>query len=155
DKLNGKRVLNTFAHTGSLGVAARASNADVTHTDKSKAALDIAKQSYSLNGWPISRADFLAGDFFPITARLRKQDILFDCVVVDPPFFSQTSKGRVDAIANLKSLAQKAQPLVGHEGFLVLVCNALWVSGAEYNQMLEELCAGGYMTISELVPVPE
>jgi 23S rRNA (cytosine1962-C5)-methyltransferase len=153
--LAGKRVLNTFAHTGSLGVAARAAPASlVVHTDKAKRALDVAKQSYALNGWPVSRADFIAGDFFPVTARLRKESALFDCVFVDPPFFSQTPGGRVELAGGMGRLIDKVRPLVGDGGHLAVVCNALWVSGAEYKQMLEEACKDGYMTIASLVSVP-
>ena len=51
--LAGKTVLNTFAYTGSLGVAARAGGAArVVHLDLSRAFLNVAKDSYARNGFP-------------------------------------------------------------------------------------------------------
>jgi len=53
----GAQVLNTFAYTGSLGVAARAGRAArVVHLDKSREALNVAKASYALNGFEVRRA---------------------------------------------------------------------------------------------------
>ena len=33
--------------------------------------------------------------------------------------------------------------------------NALFVSGAEYMKTIEELCADGYLSVEELIPVPQ
>ncbi|MCF6278186.1 MAG: class I SAM-dependent methyltransferase, partial [Anaerolineales bacterium] len=54
--LRGKRVLNTFAYTGSLGVAAQAAGAErVVQTDLSRKFLNVAKTSYTLNGCAIHK----------------------------------------------------------------------------------------------------
>lgn len=64
EHLDGKTVLNTFAYTGSLGVAARAGGAArVLQVDRSQDFLNVAKDSYTLNGFPIEKRDFLAEDF--------------------------------------------------------------------------------------------
>jgi 23S rRNA (cytosine1962-C5)-methyltransferase len=84
----GKSVLDTFAYTGSLGVAARAGGAQrVVYVDLDRSALNLAKDSYSLNGYPITKADFISGDFFTVASRMRRRGEQFDCVIVDPPFF--------------------------------------------------------------------
>jgi 23S rRNA (cytosine1962-C5)-methyltransferase len=114
ENLAGKRVLNTFAYTGSLGVAARAAPCQqVVATDLSKRFLTQAKDSFSLNGFPIQRADFITGDFFEVTARLKRGKELFDCVFLDPPFFSTSAKGRIGQ-NSMKSLINKVRPLVAH-----------------------------------------
>ena len=38
---------------------------------------------------------------------------------------------------------------------LVTINNALFVSGAAYMQMLESLCADGYLSVETLIPVPQ
>jgi len=154
--LGGGSVLNTFAYTGSLGVAARAGGAtQVVHLDFQRKYLNIAKDSYSLNGLPIRKSDFLAGDFWTYTSRMRRKGERFDCVFLDPPFFSQTSKGRLDLNLDTPRLINKLRPLVNPGGTLVAINNALYVSGAEYIQALEQLGADGYLEITELIPVPE
>jgi 23S rRNA (cytosine1962-C5)-methyltransferase len=155
ENLAGKRVLNTFAYTGSLGVAARAAPCrQVVATDLNKRFLTQAKDSYSLNGFPIQRADFVTGNFFEVAARLKRNKELFDCVFLDPPFFSTTGKGGVDP-KSMKSLINKVRPLVAHEGALAVVNNALFVSGKDHMEMLQGLCGDGYMKIECTVDVPQ
>jgi len=156
DHLAGKTVLNTFAYTGSLGVAAMGGGAKrVVHLDLNRRFLNVAKTSYTLNGFPIIKYDFISSDFFPGVARLKRSGDLFDCVFLDPPFFSSTSKGRVDQVAEGKRLINKVRPLVADGGWLVAVNNALFLSGREYMAMLEELCADRYLRVESLIPVPE
>jgi 23S rRNA (cytosine1962-C5)-methyltransferase len=153
--LAGKRVLNTFAYTGSLGVAARAAGAEVVHTDLNRRFLNVAKDSYSLNGWPIRKADFKTGDYFEIAGQLKREGQLFDCVFVDPPFFSVTGKGRVDLEGSVERLLNKARPLLGDGGFLVAVNNAVFQTGADFLKALEHLCADGYLSLERQVAIPE
>ncbi|MBI5546133.1 MAG: class I SAM-dependent methyltransferase [Deltaproteobacteria bacterium] len=154
--LAGKRVLNAFAYTGSLGVAARAAPAaQVVHVDRNKAFLSVAKDSYSLNGFPIRRADFQASDFFEAVGRIKKEGILFDCVFLDAPFFSQTRLGKVDLEKEADRLINKVRPLIGDGGTLVVVNNALFLPGADWMRTLEALSGDGFLKVEETVPVPE
>ncbi len=131
--LGGKTVLNAFAYTGSLGVAACAGGASrVVQLDLNRQFLNQAKTSYSLNGFPIRKADFLTGDFWPQISRLKRAGERFDCVMLDPPFFSTTSGGVVDLAENSSRLINKVRPLINDGGRLVSVNNALYVSGKAY-----------------------
>ena len=156
ENMRGKTVLNTFAYTGSLGVAATAGGAGrVIQTDRSRIFLNLAKYSHSLNGFPVHKADFLAQDFFPAVAHFKSTKQFFDCVIIDPPFFSTTAKGKVDLVHESARLINKVRPLVKDGGTLVAINNALFVSGREYMQTLEALCRDGYLKIRELIPVPQ
>lgn len=153
--LGGKRVLNTFAYTCSLGVAAAAGGArQVVQMDLNRRFLNLAKDSYALNGLPVNRADFRVGDFWVLTSQLKRAGELYDCVFVDPPFFSVTERGKVDLVTQSQRVINKVRPLVGHNGWLVAINNALFLSGADYLRLLEDLCADNYMRIEELLPVP-
>lgn len=153
--LSGRRVLNTFAYTGSLGVAAAAGGAsEVLHLDLNRRFMNLAKDSYALNGLPVRRADFLTGDFWTQINALKRAGRQFDCVFVDPPFFSTTARGTVDLVSNSRRVINKVRPLVSHEGWLVVINNALFLSGADFLAMLEALCADGYLAIESLLPVP-
>ena len=150
-----KRVLNAFAYTGSLGIAARAGGAvQVVQMDRNRLYLNLAKASNSLNGFNTDRGDFLCGDFWVSVGRLKRADRLFDCVFIDPPFFSASETGRVDLIHHPERVINKVRPLVCHNGYLIVVNNALFISGVEYMSLLERLCATGYLTIETLIPVP-
>ena len=156
DNVKDKLVLNTFAYTGSMGVAATAGKASlVVQTDLNKSFLNLAKDSYSLNGFPIYKKDFIAQDFFPTVARFKSTKQFFDCVIIDPPFFSTTPKGKVDLENDSTRLINKVRPLINDGGTLIAINNALYVSGQEYMQTLDNLCKDGYLSIRELIPVPE
>ncbi len=156
ENMQGKSVLNTFAYTGSLGVAAMAGGAlRVVQTDINPEFLNLAKDSYSLNGFSIHKQDFIARDFFPVVANFKGSKQFFDCVITDPPFFSSTSNGRVDQEAESARLINKVRPLINDGGYLIAINNAVFVSGVEYMQTLETLCRDGYLKIRELISVSE
>jgi 23S rRNA (cytosine1962-C5)-methyltransferase len=151
-----KTVLNTFAYTGSLGVAATAGEATrVIQHDLNRQFLNVAKTSYTLNGFPIHKQDFIAQDFFNMISRFKRTNETFDYVIVDPPFFSSTAKGRVDQVNESARLLNKVRPLIKDGGCLIAINNALYVSGAQYMQTLQALCEDGYLSIRDLTPVPE
>ena len=153
--LAGKSVLNAFAYTGSLGVAALAGGAErVVQLDLSRRFLSVARASYALNGFPVRDDDFIAGDFFSEVNRLKRRGGLFDCVIIDPPFFSITDKGRVDLVGQSQRLINKVRPLVKDGGWLVTINNALFLNGQDYYALLQELCADKYLSIEALIPVP-
>jgi len=156
DHMKNKSVLNAFAYTGSFGVAALAGGARrVVQLDRSGQFLHLAKDSYALNGFSIRKNDFVTDDFFPAISRFKRSGTTFDCVLIDPPFFSSTSKGRVDQETDSARLINKVRPLIKDGGYLIAINNALYVSGREYLQTLESLCKDGYLKIEELIPVPE
>ncbi len=156
DNLKDKSVLNTFAYTGSFGVAALKGGASrVVQIDLNREFLNLAKTSYSLNGFPIQKGNFIARDFFEQVGNLKRMNNFFDCVIIDPPFFSTTAKGKVDQEKESARLINKVRPLINDGGDLIAINNALFVSGKDYMQTLEALCKDGYLKIKELIPVPE
>ncbi|MBE2254078.1 MAG: class I SAM-dependent methyltransferase [Myxococcus sp.] len=153
--LGGKRVLNTFAYTASLGVAAKAGGAsEVLNTDLNNAFLTVGRDSWSMNKWPVKRPEFREGDFFDVVGQLKRDRRLFDCVFVDPPLFSVTDQGRVDLVADMERLLNKVRPLIAHEGYLVAVNNAVFVPGADFQAALDRLCADGFMTLDQRISAP-
>jgi len=156
ENLKGKSVLNTFAYTGSFGVAALAGGAGrIVQLDVNRQFLNLAKQSYTLNGYPIHKEDFITADFFLQVGRFKRAGEFFDCVFIDPPFFASSTKGKVDQEHDSARLINKVRPLINNGGYLVAINNALYVSGKEYMQTLESLCADGYLKIAGLIPVPD
>ena len=154
--MRGLRVLNTFAYTGSFGVAAGAGGAkEVIQTDLNPNFLALAQKSWALNDLDPHIHKILPGDFFKISAKLRHADRLFDAVILDPPFFSTTRAGRVDLQGETSRLINKVRPLIAHNGILVVINNALFTSGADFMGELQSLTASGYLAIEEIIPIPE
>lgn len=153
--LTDKTVLNAFSYTGSLGVAALGGGARrVIQLDRNRKFLELASASSKLNGFDVRREDFIRADFFRAAGGMRRRGETFDCVFLDPPFFSSTAAGVVDQQTQSARLIDKVRPLVAHGGWLVAINNAVYVSGASYMRTLEKVCAGGYLDVEELIPVP-
>lgn len=154
--MKSKSLLNTFAYTGSLGIAAQAGGAShVVQTDLNARFLALSKRSASLNHFSGSGMDIMPMDFFKMVSRFKTSQTLFDCVILDPPFFSTTEAGRVDLVNEYGNLINKVRPLVGHEGWLILINNALYVSGVNMLTQINALCEGPYLSFQEIIPVPE
>jgi 23S rRNA (cytosine1962-C5)-methyltransferase len=149
------RVLNCFAYTGALGIAALAGGAsEVIQTDLNPHFLAVAQDSLVLNHFP-GTMKTLSQDFYPMVAGYKSQAEVFSCVILDAPLFSQTRRGRVDLLQNWHGLINKVRPLVGHEGWLVAINNALFLPGNELMENVRNLTADGYLELSEIIPVPQ
>lgn len=81
-----RRVLNLFAYTGSLGVAAAAGGARwVKQVELQKRALQRAKRNLALNGLRTDDRDLIREDLYTFLRRQVKRSATFDGVVLDPP----------------------------------------------------------------------
>lgn len=142
----GKRVLNTFAYTGSLGDAASAGGAlSVTQTDLNPNYLSTRH----------SDQEYIIGDFFHTASALRRSGRLFDLIILDPPFFAGAGRSaKVDLANNAVSLINKIRPLAAHHGKIIAVNNALFLSGRDFLRQIESIC-GECLSVSEIIPVPD
>ena len=87
----GRRVLNLFAYTCSLGVCATLGGASrVVNVDVSRPYLEWGKANYALNGLDADDRDFIYGDAFDWLHRFARREERFGLVIIDPPSFSST-----------------------------------------------------------------
>lgn len=132
-RASGLRVLNTFAYTGSLSVAAGLGGAaQVTTLDLSKPTVRWAEENWSLNGLAADRARFLSGDVFEWLPRLRREKQQYDCVILDPPSFSRGHKGSFSTSKDLERLHGLAIELLTPGGMLITSINSANVAWAKY-----------------------
>lgn len=151
----GLEVLNTFAYTGSLGVASLAGGAhQVVQVDRNQRFLDLARHSAMLNHLDLGKMKLRAVDFFVGMGQFKRSNTLFDLAIIDPPFFSITDKGLVDQATQSTRLINKVRPLVKDGGRIVAINNALFLEGSAYMRSLEELSKDGFVEIEEIIPVP-
>lgn len=151
---NQKSILNCFAYTGSLGIAALAGAASaVVQNDINGEALSLAEKSYQLNNFN-QVMTILKRDFFSAVNALKKSEKLFDIVILDSPFFSSTRYGKVDLQKESVHLINKVRPLVAHEGRLIVINNALYVSGKQFIDEINDLCKTGYVAMESIITIP-
>ena len=129
----GWRVLNCFAYTGSLSIAACLGGAShVCTLDLSKPAVRWAEENWKLNSLSSEVGKFIAGDVFEWLPRLKRQGEKFDCVILDPPSFSRGEKGSFSTAKDLKKLHELVFGLLSPGGFVVSSINSAGVSMAKF-----------------------
>lgn len=83
---HGRRVLNLFAFTGSLGVAAAAGGAlSVVHADSARSALDACGRNHALNELPIDARGLARMNIYQHLRRQAAGRQRLDGIIVDPP----------------------------------------------------------------------
>lgn len=81
----GRRVLNLFAFSGSLGIAAAAAGARVTHVDSSDAALAWCRANSELNGVAIDARDLARMNIYQHIRRQQATRQRYGGIILDAP----------------------------------------------------------------------
>ncbi len=120
---DGRRVLNLFAYTCSLGVAAAAGGArSTTNVDLVRSALDRGRSNYAHNGLATDTRTFLEADVFDFCRRAAKRGETWDVVIADPPpVRTQGRRKGWDPARHLPRLIEAATELVADGGALLLM----------------------------------
>src|SRR5690606_33295299 len=84
-----KEVLNLFAYTGSISIAAALGGGHVTTVDMSKTYINWAKDNFRLNHQMIDGHRFVAENAFDF---LRSDESKYDIIILDPPSFSNSKR---------------------------------------------------------------
>lgn len=148
----GKSVLNLFAYTGSLGVAAAVAGAkEVWQVDFSAAAIGLCKSHHERNPAP-AEVILLESDCLAVLRQLAGQRVQrarvrrdfpvverrkFDLVLLDPPRLSKGLFGTVDVVHDYPSLAKPALLTLEDGGALLATNHVADVSREEFARVLE------------------
>jgi 23S rRNA (cytosine1962-C5)-methyltransferase len=90
-----KRTLNCFAYTCSFSVAAAITGANTVSVDLSQKSLERGRGNFVLNNLPATGHQFIADDVFEVLPRLSRKGEKFDLIVLDPPTFSRSHRGKI------------------------------------------------------------
>jgi 23S rRNA (cytosine1962-C5)-methyltransferase len=120
-------------------VVATASGAKrALNIDASRRVLEWGEENAHLNGQPVDRYDYVAGDVFDWLKRLAKKGETFDVVISDPPSFSTTRTARFSAARDYARLADAAARVVTPGGRLVACCNHAGLPARRFETMVAE-----------------
>lgn len=114
---NNKKVLNLFAYTGSISVAAACSGATVTTVDMSNTYINWAKDNFRLNDLRIDDHKFVRENVFDFLRQVREK---FDTIILDPPSFSNSKKmqGSFDVQRDHSGLIHMCMKCLNQDGVL-------------------------------------
>ena len=164
----GKSVLNLFAYTCGVGIAAaKGGAAHVVNVDFAESSLKIGKDNARLNELPI-RLRFVHSDAFaamrqlagigqpgmvrgkkmPAFPKLEKR--AFDLVFLDPPRYAKSPFGVVDIVNDYAALMKPALLCTAEGGTLICCNNAAQISREVWADQLQRCAAKAGRTIREI-----
>jgi 23S rRNA (cytosine1962-C5)-methyltransferase len=123
--VTGRRVLNTFAYTGALSIAAaRAGAASVTSVDLSSGVLAWARENFRLSGFTANdeRFRFEVSDVKRFMQKEVERGNLYDTIMLDPPTVSAARASQWSMKRDYPQLLALATKLLPGSGGI------LWVS---------------------------
>lgn len=116
----GRKILNLFAYTGSLGVAAMAgAAASVLHIDTQRSYLDFANQNHALNQLRMDERGFVRGDIYQLLPKAARRSHLFSGIILDAPPRVPPRSNRRPIGQDLKRLTKLCIPMLAPEGWLL------------------------------------
>jgi 23S rRNA (cytosine1962-C5)-methyltransferase len=90
-----KRLLNCFAYTCSFSVYAACDGASTFNIDLSKKYLARGRENFALNKMSTIDHRFITDDVRSVLPRLARRGEKFDTIILDPPTFSRSPKGKM------------------------------------------------------------
>jgi 23S rRNA (cytosine1962-C5)-methyltransferase len=136
----GKTLLNCFAYTCAFSVAAAKAGAITTSIDLSRNYLEWGRDNFRANGINPEAHTFLVGDVFEWCKRFQKRGERWDIVILDPPTFSTTKKGRAfQAERDYEELEALAMPLVTKGGALFCSTNQRTLAPDKFEASLRDV----------------
>ncbi len=116
---HGKKVLDTFTHTGAFGLNAfKAGAREVTSVDISEEAVAMVNNNIKLNkAEKVMKA--VCADVFDLLKKYEAEGEKFDVIILDPPAFTKSAKNIQKAYGGYKEINLRAMRLLNEGGILV------------------------------------
>lgn len=115
----GKKVLDTFTHTGGFGLnACKAGASNVIFADISQEACDMVSHNIEINGYS-KNTEVVCADVFDLLKKYEAEGQKFDLIILDPPAFTKSAKMIEKAYGGYKEINLRAMRLLNEGGILV------------------------------------
>lgn len=89
------RILNLFAYSGGVTLAAAQEGAQVCHLDASKGMVDWARENAALNQLEKTPIRWIVDDVLKFLKREKKRGSKYEGIILDPPTFGRGNQGEV------------------------------------------------------------
>lgn len=119
---HGKRVLDTFTHTGAFGLNAVKEGArEVISVDISPEAVEMVNHNIKLNKAD-DKMKGVCADVFDLLKKYEADGEKFDVIILDPPAFTKSAKMIEKAYGGYKEINLRAMRLL-NEGGILITCS--------------------------------
>lgn len=147
--LKGKKVLNLFSYTGTLGLAAEVAGAkEIWNVDIAKGALKFSEDHHSLDK---RKYRYVAADVFKWVESLPPHEI-FDLIIVDPPSMASDSKQVPVALKSYSRLYKRLLPHLKPEGVMIVCCCTSRISRKQFTENAKKILISRLPRMKSLPP---
>ena len=122
-------VLNLFAHTGLVTLAAARAGAEVAHVDGARTAIAWARRNAELSGLADRPVRWLVDDAAAFVAREARRGRRYDGIVLDPPSFGHAKGRRWRLEDELPGLLTACARILADDGFVLLTAHTTGLDG--------------------------
>lgn len=169
----GKRVLNLFAYTCGVGIAAAAAGATrVLNVDFAQSALAVGERNAAANALGPERFAVLRSDCIPVLRQLAGLPVqrrgkhvpfvaierqTFDLIALDPPRFAKGPFGTVDVVRDYPSLFKPCLLALAAGGAVLATNHVPTVPETEWHDVLRRCAekAGRPLSFLQSIPLDE
>jgi len=144
----GKRVLDCFSNQGAFAIACAQEGAtEVTAVESGKENLPRIETNARLNNVAVK---VVGADVFEFLSSAARRQEEYDLIILDPPPFTRTRKGIVDALRGYRELHLKAAQLLSKDGLLATFSCSHHVSAEEFGGSVAEAFGDARRTARQL-----
>ncbi|MBR2955680.1 MAG: class I SAM-dependent rRNA methyltransferase [Clostridia bacterium] len=144
----GGDVLDCFCNSGGFSLNCATVAKSVTAVDVSRSALDSVEENASLNN--LTNVRTLQGDVFEVLRTFRKENKVFDLVILDPPAFCKSASEVKDAYRGYKDINVLGLKLVKSGGFLISASCSHYMTLPLFQKMLVESAKESGRTVRQV-----
>src|SRR4029077_9124461 len=153
-----KRLLNCFAYTCSFSVYAASNGARTFNIDLSKKYLARGHENFALNNLSTIDHHFITDDVRSVLPRLARRGEKFDAIILDPPTFSRSPKGKTFQVQDdFEHLLMSALAVAERDAHILVStnCSAL---GERALEVMARYCLKGTRRVAAFhrpLPLPD
>jgi 23S rRNA (cytosine1962-C5)-methyltransferase len=147
--LGGRRLLNLFSYSGTLGLAAKTAGAsEVWNVDSSRSALEMAARFHGGGEHDV------CADVFEWLPRLAHREV-FDLVIADPPPMTSRMEQVEGALAAYRRLYRAAARHVAPGGRIVACCCTSRIDARSFQNAVVTGLGKGFRVERRIPPEPD
>ena len=146
----GKRVLDTFSHTGGFALHAAAYGAkEVTAVDISDHAVEFIMKNAALNGFE-DRIKGVSANVFDYLKECQVNGTKFDTIILDPPAFAKNKAAMEGATRGYKEINLRAMKLLSPGGILMTCSCSHYMKTELFIEVIREAARDARKVVRQL-----
>ena len=146
------RILNLFAYSGGVTLAAAQAGARVCHVDASKGMVEWARENAALNQLKEAPIRWIVDDVMKFLRREAKRQSFYEGIIIDPPTFGRGSQGEVFKIErDLAPLLELCLAVLSQKRrFFIASCHTPGITPLVLEHVIEQIMGSENLVTGEM-----